>query len=541
MNPIEFLKKKGFRVTSDPNTYESGVWGLRNYTVKKNNYDAYCHGYHRAYDFGKHDGAAVPSIADGLITLGTSIHANFGAQVVIAYPQLGLQAIYGHLKANIPVKAGQTVQQGQTIGYQGNTNYNGVSMASHLHIQFQPLGYIADERTFVCSGIDVKHIDVYKKPPPPARKEKAMIIDVSHHQDPSKIDYKTLSKHADHVIIRTMDADMEDRAYKIHHKEFRAHDVPTAAYAFVRGQNDTHMVNEAKMFWDRTKDLAPTFWWLDVEAVTHPNMRKGVSIYLNEMRKHGAKKVGLYIAHHLYKQLNLNTTEADAVWIPHYGSGSADPDSEPSFPADIHQYTEQGRLPGYKGNLDLNRIISDQTLAYFTDGKPGRKKPAVPPNTGNSTAADRTSSYTIRTGDTLSHIAQKFDTTTRQLQNLNGISNPDHIQAGVTIKVSAGTAAAYTVQAGDTLSHIAGRYGTTIKALKNLNGISNADVIYAGQKLYVNKSTAPAPKKQYHTVRPGDTVSALSSNYGSSQSQIVKWNHLSSADKIFIGQKLRVK
>src|SRR5699024_10079107 len=130
---------------------------------------------------------------------------------------------------------------------------------------------------------------------------------------------------------------------------------------------------------------------------------------------------------------------------------------------------------------------------------------------------------------------------TRKLQDLNGISHPDHIQAGAMINVSGGTAAAYTVQAGDTLSHIAGRYGTTLKTLKNLNGLSNADVIYAGQKLYVNAKTDSAPKKQYHTVRSGDTVSALSSNYGSSQSQIVKWNHLSSADKIFIGQKLRVK
>lgn len=197
-------------------------------------------------------------------------------------------------------------------------------------------------------------------------KGEAMIIDVSHHQPPDSINYKALSKHVDHAIIRTMDADVIDRAYENHHKKFKAQGVPTAAYAFVRGKNDTHMVNEAKMFWERTKELEPTFWWLDVEAVTHPDMRKGVSIYINEMRKHGAEKVGLYIAHHLYERLNLDTGEADAVWIPHYGSGSPAPDSTPKFPADLHQYTDRGRLPGYEGDLDLNRIIGDKPLEYFT-------------------------------------------------------------------------------------------------------------------------------------------------------------------------------
>ena len=89
----------------------------------------------------------------------------------------------------------------------------------------------------------------------------------------------------------------------------------------------------------KLKSLDPTFYWIDVETSPHSNMRVAVNLYISELRRHGAKKVGLYIAHHLYKQLNLDTSEADAVWIPHYGSGSATPDSKPAYPADIHQYT----------------------------------------------------------------------------------------------------------------------------------------------------------------------------------------------------------
>ncbi len=341
------------------------------------------------------------------------------------------------------------------------------------------------------------------------------------------------------------------------------------------------------------------FYWIDVETSPHSNMRAAVNLYISELRRHGANKVGLYIAHHLYKQLNLDVSEADAVWIPHYGSGSATPDSKPAYPADIHQYTEHGRLPGYNGNLDLNRIISDKPLEFFTDGKTSKKKPAPPVPTGGQTVSKGTSTYTIKSGDTLSGIAQMFSTTTEKLQSLNGIKNPDNISAGATIKVTGGisgggstsaytiqpgdtlsgiaskygttvaaiqsanniknadainagvtiripgggTSTTYTVQAGDTLSHIANRYNTTVKALQSLNGIKDADTIFAGQTLKVKGAAKKKAKSkaQYHIVKSGDNVSYLASKYGSTQAQIVKWNKLASADKIYIGQRLRVK
>lgn len=161
MNPIKYLVEKGFVITSDPNTYASGIWGLRNYTVGGYNYDAYSGGYHRAYDFGSRngDGAAIPSVCDGVVVAGTTSYGNFGAQVVILDNQGKYQYIYGHLKRNIPVRIGQKVKQGQTIGYQGNTNYNNVYMASHLHFQVQTAGY-RSERAFVTDGINPLNINI---------------------------------------------------------------------------------------------------------------------------------------------------------------------------------------------------------------------------------------------------------------------------------------------------------------------------------------------------------------------------------------------
>ena len=193
------------------------------------------------------------------------------------------------------------------------------------------------------------------------------IIDISHHQNPSKMDYDRLAKQVDLAIIRTQYGSRTlDRHYKTHHREFQKRGVYTAAYAWVRGVSVSDMRKEAKDFYNRTKDLNPTFWFLDVEEKSMDNMRIGISAYVNELRRLGVEKIGIYVAHHLYKDFNLNLDEVEAVWIPHYGRNIGKVDSKPDFPCDLHQYTSKGRLDGYSGNLDLNRLMGNKKLEFFT-------------------------------------------------------------------------------------------------------------------------------------------------------------------------------
>lgn len=195
-----------------------------------------------------------------------------------------------------------------------------------------------------------------------------MIIDISHHQNPDNIDYNKLSNQVDWVIIRTQyGSNLIDRYYRTHHEEFKKRGIPTAAYAWVRGISIVDMENEAQLFYNRTIEFNPTFWFLDVEERRMNNLPSGISAYVRRLRELGAGKVGIYVGHHLYENFNLNLEEADAIWIPHYGRNDGTPNSKPIFPCDIHQYTSRGRLEGYNGNLDLNRILSDKSLSYFTD------------------------------------------------------------------------------------------------------------------------------------------------------------------------------
>jgi hypothetical protein len=58
----------------------------------------------------------------------------------------------------------------------------------------------------------------------------------------------------------------------------------------------------------------------------------------------------------------------------------------------------------------------------------------------------------------------------------------------------------YTVKKGDTLSQIAQKYDTTVDALKKLNNIANVNRIYVGQVLRINSEApdkSPKPSKKY--------------------------------------------
>lgn len=208
-----------------------------------------------------------------------------------------------------------------------------------------------------------------------------MIIDISHHQLPSKIDYDKLAKQVKLVIVRTQYGSRTiDRHYKTHHKEFKKRGVPTAAYAWVRGVSIKDMEVEATDFYNRTKEFEPTFWFLDVEEKSMKDMRTGVNAYLKKLRELGAKNIGVYIGHHLYKSFNLNVDEFDAVWIPHYGKNDGTHNSKPSYPCDLHQYTDKGRLDGYDGYLDLNRLTGSKKLSYFVGEKKKQKTKTKLPN-----------------------------------------------------------------------------------------------------------------------------------------------------------------
>ena len=164
-----------------------------------------------------------------------------------------------------------------------------------------------------------------------------------------------------------------------------------------------------------------------------------------------------------------------------------------------------------------------------------------------------TSTYTVRRNDTLSGIASRHGVSTRSIMVANGLSNPNRVVAGRTLSIpgSSGTAAAasagsYTVRPGDTLSHIAARTGVPSRSIVAANGLRDADRLVAGRTLTIpgGGATAAAPARATsagsYTVRPGDTLSDIAARLGVSTSALTRANGITNANRVVVGRTLTV-
>lgn len=106
----------------------------------------------------------------------------------------------------------------------------------------------------------------------------------------------------------------------------------------------------------------------------------------------------------------------------------------------------------------------------------------------------------MKSGDTLSQIAQRYGTTISQIAGLNGIRNVNLIFVGETLKIDITKDLnakddttyetnhyIYTVKSGDTLSEIAIEFGVSVSSIAELNNIENVNLIYAGERLRIRR------------------------------------------------------
>lgn len=183
----------------------------------------------------------------------------------------------------------------------------------------------------------------------------------------------------------------------------------------------------------------------------------------------------------------------------------------------IFQYSSHGRLSGYNGDLDINIAYMDANgwKSYAgakngTDSKPGTSTPQQ--TTPNGSTLDLV--YGVMTGRYGSGTERKTKLGSRydEVQNMiNHIASTSASTLATEVKSGAygngdvrkvvlgsrydevqkivngsGTSAVYyTVKSGDTLSAIASKYGTTYQKIAQINGISNPNKIYIGQKIRV--------------------------------------------------------
>ena len=168
--------------------------------------------------------------------------------------------------------------------------------------------------------------------------------------------------------------------------------------------------------------------------------------------------------------------------------------------------------------------------------------------------------HKVRRGQTLGGIAQRYGTSARTLQRLNGLRSAHFIRIGQRLRVplrgkgrrpaarsvqvarAASQDGTHIVRRGESLGKIARRYNTTVAALQRLNGIKNAALIPVGKKLRISSDSPGKAKARYvkHRVRRGQTLGSIARRYGTKVSILKRLNGVKNVKRLQIGQVLRI-
>lgn len=183
------------------------------------------------------------------------------------------------------------------------------------------------------------------------------IIDISKWN--GDINWDVAKSYIDFIIARVQDgSNYRDPRYLGYVNDMKRRGIPFGNYAFCRFVSVNDAKKEAQDFWERG-DKSATVWVADVEVTTMSDMRAGTQAFIDELRRLGAQKVGMYVGHHKYEEFGASQINCDFVWIPRYGG------NKPAYPCDIWQYTETGNVAGI-GKCDLNKLNGNKPLSYFT-------------------------------------------------------------------------------------------------------------------------------------------------------------------------------
>lgn len=115
---------------------------------------------------------------------------------------------------------------------------------------------------------------------------------------------------------------------------------------------------------------------------------------------------------------------------------------------------------------------------------PAQSVPGTQPGGGTG----QTIIHIVQPGENLFRIGLSYQIDANTLARFNGITNPNKIYVGQSIKIptsGSGSGQTYIVQLGDSLTTIALKFGTTQNALLSINNLANPDLIYVGQKLRI--------------------------------------------------------
>lgn len=177
-----------------------------------------------------------------------------------------------------------------------------------------------------------------------------------------------------------------------------------------------------------------------------------------------------------------------------------------------------------KYNLSVDELIKYNNLDS-TNLSVGEQ--LLIPNIGNLS-----STYIVKSGDSLYSIAKKYGISVDELKRANGLTT-NNLSIGQTLVIpESKSEIGYVVKAGDSLYSIAKKYGISVDELKKANGLTTNN-LSIGQELIIPETS----QTMTYTVKSGDSLYSIADKYGITVADIKNANNLKS-NLLSIGQIL---
>lgn len=264
-------------------------------------------------------------------------------------------------------------------------------------------------------------------------------------------------------------------------------------YHFARPTANNDPVREADFFYENCKGyFGKAIPILDWEAENKQNVAYAKAWLDRVYQRSGVKPV-IYMSESVVNSYDWSSVaNADyGLWVakyrdnnPDYNYNMANAGTRPRVKwwkfYCMWQWTSTGRLNGYSGNLDCNVFYGDGNTWDKYAGKSGTaSKPAPAPAPAPARKSNEVIAQEVINGAWGNGEDRK-----KRLTDAG--YNYTVVQAIVNKKMAARNQSVYyVVKSGDTLSAIASKYGTTYQQLAKINGIANPNKIYPGQKIRV--------------------------------------------------------
>jgi len=172
--------------------------------------------------------------------------------------------------------------------------------------------------------------------------------------------------------------------------------------------------------------------------------------------------------------------------------------------------------------------------------------------------------YTVKAGDNLWNISQKYGVSVAVITDINNLRDKDFLSLGQKLEIPAigggvsksnqkqePTIITYTVVKGDNLWSISQRYDVKMNTIISTNNLKEISRLSIGQKLKLpitnmdiakaeGYSQDTATEEIIYYVKKGESLWSISRDYNVKLESIIAANNITNASKISAGQQLRI-